>query len=193
MAWSGGLGTDEVDGGGEIDVEVVPLGRLGRGREHRLVELARQLQPLRHGHAVHGARLLVLLPRLAGQVAPDDALELEHLGAAHERRPAGPRRRHGETAQLRLDVRGVDGQDGAGHDVGHLLAPEPRHRREHAALVGDRLGHDDVERAHPVRGDHEQAVFAGVVELADLARVHPRQRGGVGAHSATSASAKRST
>ncbi len=60
-----------------------------------------------------------------------------------------------------------------GHDVGHLVAPEGRHGRQHAALVRDGLGHDHVERADPVRGHHEQAPLAGVVELAHLARVDP--------------------
>ena len=51
---------------------------------------------------------------------------------------------------------------------------------EHAALVGDGLGHDDVERRQPVGGHHEQAAVAGVVDVAHLARVEVRQS--VGGH-----------
>ena len=84
-------------------------------------------------------------------------------------------------------------------DVGHLVAPEGGHGRQHPALVGDGLGHDHVERADPVRGHHEEAAVAGVVELAHLARVDPWQvhrhgRGhGRAGHRSASASAKRST
>ena len=123
------------------------------------LQLAGQLQPLGHRGAVHGPRLLVLLPGLPGQVAPDDALEREHLGPAHQDGPAGPFGGQRHAVERGRDLGGVDRQQGARHDVGHLLAPEARHRGQHPALVGDRLGHDDVERAHPVRGDHEQPVL----------------------------------
>ena len=48
-----------------------------------------QLQPRRQGRAVHGAVRLVLLQGRAGQIPPDDALEGEHLGPAHEHGPPG--------------------------------------------------------------------------------------------------------
>ena len=163
---------DQVDRRGEIDVDVVPLGRLGRRGEHRLGQAVGQLEAGRHGRPVHGARLLVLLVGLAGQIAAHDALE---LAASRPAAPAGPvrptRRGSAMPRQGGLDLRGVGGQQGAGHDVGHLVAPEDGHGGEHPALVGDRLGHDHVEGADPVRGHHEQAVVAGVVELAHLARV----------------------
>ena len=50
-----------------------------------------------------------------------------------------------------------------------------RHGGEHAALVGDRLGHHDVERGDAVGRDHQQPAVAGVVDVADLAGVEVRQ------------------
>ena len=85
---------------------------------------------------------------------------------------------------------GFAASDGPRHHVGHLLAPEAGHGREHTPLVGDGLGHDHVERADPVRRHHEQAPLPGVVELAHLAGMDPGQ---LRRHSTASASAKRST
>ena len=90
---------DQVDRRGEVDVDVVPLGRLGRGGEDRLGQPVGQLQAGRHGAPVHRAGLLVLLVGLAGQVAAHDALELEHLGPSHQHGPAGPLGREAEPRQ----------------------------------------------------------------------------------------------
>jgi len=60
---------------------VLALLRLSRRRPDRLLELLRLLQTRRHGHAVHGAVLLVLGPRRAGDVAAYNGLE-RHDGVA---------------------------------------------------------------------------------------------------------------
>ena len=114
--------------------------------------------PAGMGGAVHRARLRVLLVGLAGQVAAHDALELEHVGPPHQDGPSGPLGRQRRPAQ----------RVGDGHRVGRQRLPGTTsamasHQKlvmavEHAALVRDRLGHDHVERAHPVRGHHEEAV-----------------------------------
>ncbi len=168
----GGLRADQVDRLGEVDVDVVPLGRLGRRGEDRLGQAVGQLETGRHRRPVHGPRLLVLLVGLPGQVAAHDAFERQHVGPSHQDGPAGPLGREPGVAEGALDLPGVLGQEGAGDDVGHLRGPKDGHGREHPSLVGDRLGHDHVEGAHPVRGHYQQAVVPGVVELADFAREH---------------------
>ena len=60
-------------------------------------------------------------------------------------------------------------------DVGQVLEPERRHGGQHPPLVGDRLGHDHVERRDAVRRDQQQPVVAGVVHVTDLARVEMGQ------------------
>jgi hypothetical protein len=61
---------------------VLALLRLSRRRPDRLLEPLRLLQARGHGHAVHGAVLLVLGPRGAGDVAAHDRLEGHDLEAA---------------------------------------------------------------------------------------------------------------
>jgi hypothetical protein len=56
----------------------------------------------------------------------------------------------------------------AAHHSLKLLEPESRHCREHAALVGNGLGHHDIERAQTVGSDHEQSVIARVVDIANF-------------------------
>ena len=94
----GEVRADELGGLLERDVLVVvaDLG-LGRGREHRLGELRRLQQSLRQPLAVHGPVGAVLLPGRAGDVAADDALDRQHLGAAAQ---------HDAAAQLGL-LRGL--------------------------------------------------------------------------------------
>ena len=53
--------------------------------------------------------------------------------------------------------------------------PEPRQAGEHAALVGDRRGQDDVERGQPVRRDEQQPVVVDPVQVADLARAQEQR------------------
>ena len=120
---------------------------------------AGQLQPGRHGRAVHGARPLVLLVGLPGQVAAHDALEVEHLGPAHQDGPAGPLRRQRERRPTAVSMSaGSTARMVPGTTSAISSHQKHGHGREHPALVRDGLGHDHVERADPVRGDHEQAV-----------------------------------
>src|SRR6185369_7031668 len=47
--------------------------------------------------------------------------------------------------------------------------PPSRDLSEHGTLVRDRLGHDDIERAHPIGRHEEQAEGIYLIHLADLA------------------------
>ena len=101
----------------------------------------------------------VLVVGLAGEPPAHDALEGHHLGAPR-RASRAPR------ATASAPKPGTDASIAAGSHVtsaqattsASVLAPERRHRRQHAALVGDGLGHHDVERAQAVRRDEEQPV-----------------------------------
>ena len=85
------------------------------------------------------------------------------------RRPASPGSSANAGERL-VDLGGVARDQRGRHDVGELLAEEVGHRGEHPALLGDGLVHDHVEGAQPVRGHHQEAVLADVVQVADLAR-----------------------
>ena len=63
----------------------------------------------------------------------------------------------------------------AGHVAEHL-EPERRDRRQHAALVEDRLVEHDVEGGQAVGGDHQELVVADGVDVPDLAGVQVGQR-----------------
>ena len=71
--------------------------------------------------------------------------------------------------------------------------PVDGHGREHPTLLGDGLLHDHVEGRDPVGGHHQQAVVAGVVELAHLARLDERQAGQCGRADAHGASSSRAS
>jgi hypothetical protein len=47
-----------------------------------------------------------------------------------------------------------------GDHVGQLAEPEVRHRGQHRALAGDRVGQDHVEGGEAIGGDDQQLVFA---------------------------------
>ena len=114
----------------------------------------------------------VLLPRRARQVAPDDALDRQHLGPVHEHDPSLELRAGGPsagTSARSVEIRWLPA------DSAKLVEPERGHGREHPALLGNRFGHHHVEGRDPVGGDHEQPAVAGVVDVADLARVDERQ------------------
>ena len=50
-----------------------------------------------------------------------------------------------------------------------LFKPEQRHLRQQSTLARNRLAHDDVKRAQAVAGDHQNAVAAHSVVVANLA------------------------
>jgi hypothetical protein len=165
----------QVGGRRERDVLVVTLVRLGRRGEHRLGQPVGLPQAVGQRGAVHGAGPAVLLPGRAGDVAPDDALHRQHLGAADQHDPAGQVGLVGHRAGVGRQVGDVGRLQVPGHHVGQLGEPERRHGGEHPALVGDRLAHHDVEGRDAVARHHQQAVVVHRVDVADLARVDVRQ------------------
>src|SRR5262249_41160822 len=70
----------------------------------------------------------------------------------------------------------VRGDQMVGREVGGLLEPEGRQRREGSALVGDGILEHHVEHGDAVGRDDQNADVVDVVEIADLARVHMRER-----------------
>ena len=62
------------------------------------------------------------------------------------------------------------------NDVRELLEPEKRKLRQHAALIGNRRGENDVEGREPVGGDDQQAI-AELVDVANLAAAAKLQSG----------------
>ena len=72
---------DGVDHLLEGDVFVVADGVLGCGGEDRLGEAVGLAQACGELDAADGSGLLVILPAGAGEIAADDALDGEHLGA----------------------------------------------------------------------------------------------------------------
>ena len=50
-----------------------------------------------------------------------------------------------------------------------LFKPKQRHLRQQRAFARNRLAHDDVKRAQAVAGDHQNAVVAHGVVVADFA------------------------
>ncbi len=94
-------------------------------------------------------------------------------GSVPRARASPGRRRRAAAAG---EVGGVGRHQVVGEQVGGLLEPERRERGEHPALVGDQVGEHDVEHRDAVGRDHEHAVVADVVEVADLARVVVRER-----------------
>ena len=194
---------DQVDRLGEVDVDVVPLGRLGRRREDGLGQAVGQLEA--GGHRRCRARCpTARTPH--GPARPGTPARCIRSGASRPAAPARPgrptpagsgRRQHG------LDLLGIGGQQGAGDDVGHLVAPEDGHGREHPALV-DGWARAMITSKALTRSDATMSrrSLAGVVELADLSRVDlwqvdrsRRPASSTPAHqaSAARASAKRST
>ena len=156
----------------EADVLVVPteLG-LFRRREDRLRQLLGLAETLRQRDAADRTASLVVLPPRADQVAAHDRLDRERLQLARHHRPAPHLRALGR----RYDALGIDAGQVVGHYMAEPVEPEIGQGVEHASLVGDRLGHHDVERAEPIGGDDQQLVAADGVGVAHLAAVHERQ------------------
>ncbi len=111
-----------------------------------------------------GAFAAVFLPAGAGDVAAGDAFDGNDVGFFAE---------HG--AAFELGGEGVEGfwefAEAGGEEVifkaGEFFEPEEGEGGEDFSLVGDALGHDDVEGADAVGGDDEKG-FAEVVDVADF-------------------------
>src|SRR5207302_10936343 len=109
---------------------------------------------------------LVLLPRRAGEIAAYDALDLEHLGPAHEH--AAP----GQVGHTDVgEVAGVERHQVVGYQVGGDPEPEGADGGEHPALVGDGCGQHHVEDRDAVGRHEQQTVVTGVVDVAHLPRI----------------------
>ncbi len=135
------------------DVEVVAFDRLGRGSHDRLGKPLGLDETGGQTVAADRARLPVLDPARAGEVAADDELDGQHLEAsAFERAPVGP-----------------DREEVVPDDVARAREPERREAGEHPALVGDLRGQHDVEGRDAVGRDEEQLSLTERVDLADLA------------------------
>ncbi|ABA49009.1 hypothetical protein BURPS1710b_0998 [Burkholderia pseudomallei 1710b] len=169
----GELGADAPLGFLERDVLVVMahLGLRG-GREDRLGELLRVRQAGRQLDAAHLARRLVVLPAAARQIAAHDRLDEDRLKPLDDDR-----------APLHLldlvggdDRLGRDARQMVRDDVREPVEPEVRHLVQHAALVRNRLAHDDVERRQAIGRDDQELVVAERVVVADLAATEERQR-----------------
>ena len=115
-------------------------------REDRLRQLLGLLQSARQRDAGDGAARLVVLPAGAGDVAAHDALDRQHLQAAHDER--APERLLGHAVGRRDHV--------VGDDLRGLLKPEDGQPGEHLALVGDRRRVDGVVRRDAVARDHQE-------------------------------------
>ncbi len=63
--------------------------------------------------------------------------------------------------------------------IAKVVEPEPRDLGEDDAFARQTVGHNDVERADPVRSDNQQRFLAviqrDVVKVANLARAAVRQ------------------
>ena len=140
--------------------------RLGGGREDRFGQRVAFTQTFGQWNAADSASLQVLLPSGAGEIASRDALDLDHLGAAHP---------HGPAFELLRKPGHVGAQEMIGHDVAQEIQPEQRHPREDASFLGDSGGENVVERRNPVRSDDQQpiAVLVDIAHFAAAAELEP--------------------
>lgn len=123
--------------------------------------------------AVHGARLLVLLPRRSGDVPAHDALDREHLQLAHLHAAVLQRRAEGRGdlgREVEREEVGAEGGDRVREDLQPGLGAEG----EQDALVGDAVLHDHVVRGDAVGRDEEERLVVHLVQVAHLA---PRDEG----------------
>ena len=130
------------------DVVLGGWGEDGFGQAIGFAEACRQLD------AADGAGLLVVLPSGAGEIAADDALHGEHLGAFDQ---------HAATVQLAeigLELAGklcgIGGDEVVGDDVSEKVEPEERELGEDLAFVGNAAAQDVVEGGDAVGGDEEE-------------------------------------
>ena len=115
--------------------------------------------------------LPIFLPGLAGQESSHDALEREHLGSSDQHGSAVQIAESGKPRHGLVDHLGIAAEQRPSGCIAELSTPKGRHGGEDPALVGDGFSHHHVKGADPVRGHHQEPVFAEGVELADLAGV----------------------
>jgi hypothetical protein len=113
----------------------------------------------------HRAALLVLGPAGSGQVAAHDALDRQHLQ---------PHREHGAVGDLGGDRAGDEVVGDRIRTLREPVEPPSAEGGEQRALVGDPRLQREVEGAHAVGGDDQQAFVGRIlrrVQVADLAGI----------------------
>ena len=152
-----------------------PLAALVEGVKMGCGSSSLSRRPAGQADAADLARLAVLLPAGAGQIAARHALDVHAAGLGHQHRAAEEVRRDGE--RHALDLRAVDqAAEVVGDDVARELEPEGGELGEDGPLVGDAVGQDDVEGGDAVGGHHEEVV-AQVVGIAHLAAMEQGRAG----------------
>ena len=160
----------------EAHVLVVTRFRLGRGRKDRWVQALAFSKAFRQPLAGERARLLVLRPCRAGEVATHDTFEWHGCRALRQHRP--PSELLAMCSEFRHaanDLIDVGAEAVVGHHCGEKLEPEGAHLREYRALVWHGLSHDDVERADTIAGDEQQGRIIDGVDFADFTAPHERK------------------
>ena len=145
---------DELDRALVRDVHVVlAQGRLPGGGVDRLGQAVAVLEPLGQRDAADRARLLVLLPAAAREVAAHDALDGEHVERAAQRRAI--RDLGGDVGQVERLEPVVEVMREVVRHLGKLVEPPAGELGEHLALARDRGLEHLVVGAHPVARDDE--------------------------------------
>ena len=127
----------------------------------------------------------VFLPARAREVAAHDGFDRQHLCASADHHPPAQIVERPEVGRSNARSPGIGeealdepvriGRDEVVRDDRRGLGePEARQPGEHPALVGDRRGQDDVERADPIGGDEQQPTVVERVQVADLAGADER-------------------
>ena len=148
---------------------------LGCRREDRFGELLTHLEAGRELDAADGARLAVVLPAAADQIAAgnafdEDGLELHRNdGAAADERDFFRRN----------DGFGIDAGEVIRKHAVELLEPEVRNGGKNLALARNGIAEDDVEGGNSVARDNQKLVVADGERITHLARINLRQRGDV--------------
>ena len=156
--------------------------RFGGGRINGFWKFRRVLQPGGQLDAADSTVLLVLFPATASQIAAHHSLHRNRFETLDQ---------HGAPLYLGhfIALNGAFGGLACQVDGAQILSiraelfkPEQCHLRQQLALARNGLPHDDVKRAQPVACDHQNAVVAHGIVVADLATGQQRQgvqRGGV--------------
>ena len=149
------VGAGDLAGAFEVDVLVVTLGRLGRGREDRFRKLRGKLQPFRKVDATHRSGGLVVLPPTAGEIAADHAFDRHDLGGTTEHH--APLEGGSLLVVEPRHVGGVGREQVVLDDACFTDPIEPRKADlgQQTSLRGKWGRHHDIEGTHAIRG-HDQ-------------------------------------